>query len=269
MKKSVIGLVAAGAVLISCGAGVGTVAPAARSDFGETLSEVRFRKVTVMSQFDSVRAVDVKGAKNAEIKLAIGSAMADLVRKQIVTIACGKEEISNAEFGATGGTLAATTSAFPSTLRITYVVDFLPETNLPSFVRVFDRKLDEAGTIGIIQVFCDETTLFVDRGFFGQHGDYLLGTVSIRKSEQEPAALITRPLSAISAGRFVARDAQFAYFADDAAHSIRFEVSGRLKGCVPAVLGSTSNRDLKAAILMSTIWNCTTGRPEFVAKSGE
>jgi hypothetical protein len=219
----------------------------------------------VVSQFDSLRGGDGQGAKGADVKLAIGSASPRLVRRQAVTIACGGEMIVSGEFGPNGGPLGAVAPTVPADVRITLTVDFLPETNLPTFVRVYDRKLTSTGLVGVVQIFSDDSSFFVDWSPYGQFGDFLLGTLRVRPSSQKKTVVTCRPLSAARRYGIESRDAEFVYLADEEPQALSFEISGRLQGCAPGWLGSVSKKQMENADLVRVVWNCSTGRPEFHA----
>lgn len=237
----------------------------APSRAGELLSEIRFKRVRILSQFESQRSGGAAGVNPADVKIAVGAAVPHLVLRQIVTVAAGKDPIATMEFGPAGGTLSTLATVVPSDVRITLTVVFVPDANHPSVVRVFDQKVEPAGLVGLVQVFTDETNLFVDRGFYGQYGDFLIATLKTKSAVGSEFSLLNRPLTVATSTGITPRDVDFIYVADEEPAALSLEISGRLCGCVPGPLGSLTREKLKTTILLGVIWNGTTHRPEFTA----
>jgi hypothetical protein len=233
------------------------------SNRSDSLSQLTFNRIRVVTQFESLRVEAPQQINLADIKIAVGAASPSLVNRQYLTIASGDVVIAAKEFDADGGTLATTVSALPSQVRVTITVDFQPQWALPSFIRIVDKEINSSGMVGLIQVFSDETTLFVDHGFYVQYGDHLIGTLRVKRSNND-VAVISRPLATYSKNTARAFDGAFAYVADVDPQNIDFEISGRLRGCVPGVLGSLRNNAIKESTAVHVQWMCPANRPIFV-----
>ena len=163
--------------------------------------------------------------------------------------------------GPSGGIVKLTNVATAADVTVVVTVEFLPELGLKTMVKKFKSTSAASGSIGLFQLFSDETTCFVDPGGWQGRGNYL--TCQVTSNDGSTSDSHVQHLVKTACGGSQLETAEFVIVRDNDDHELMISIAGQLGGAIPAIVGEFTVSELESAGAIVPVWVCDKGHVVF------
>jgi hypothetical protein len=201
-------------------------------------------------------------AGNTQYHVAVAATSPALVARQRVLLNSTDGSTTESELDPSGGIVKLTNVAAAAEVTTVVTVEFLPEFGLPALMKQFKSTAAASGTIGLFQLFSDETTCFVDPGGWPRWGDYL--TCKVTSNGGAPPESDVQHLLKTAGAASQLQTAEFVMVRNESdPHEPVISIAGRLGGARASVVGVFTVSELESAGALVPIWVCSKGHVVF------